>query len=107
MMSLNASAIFKLRHRGLLLDALVLVVNLLLMTILASRFRELSQQANHPDATAKGAMALFCFAMAFLQPAAAILKRRRAHERNPSLSLDLPWSIIINRVFYFLSQLCF
>ena len=91
-------------NRGILLDVVVFVVNLILMTILSRLLANLIQQAN-TDLVAQVAMVLFCLGLVFLQPIGAILKRRRAHLRRPDLD-----HVPLGRLFlpaYFLAQLMF
>jgi hypothetical protein len=102
---INFKIIFAPGNRGMLLDIVVFVINLMLMTILAGQFRDLLHQANE-NALAKVAAILFCLGLAFLQPVGAILKRRRAHQRLPELERPAP-KILFHPVFYFLSKLLF
>lgn len=102
---ISFKTIFAPHNRGILLDIIVFVINLILMTILAGSFRDLLHQANE-DALAKVAAILFCLGLAFLQPGGAILKRRRAHQRLPELERPAP-KLLFHPVFYFLSKLLF
>jgi hypothetical protein len=96
--------LFEHANRGILLDVIVFLVNVVLMTILSRQLANLFHQAN-TDMVAKAAVAVFCVGLAFLQPVGAILKRRRAHERTPDLN-----HVPFGRLFvpaYFLTQLVF
>jgi hypothetical protein len=97
--------LFAHANRGILLDVIVFLFNVVLMTILSRQLRNLIQEANGADSLARVAVAVFCIGLAFLQPVGAILKRRRAHERKPDLD-----HIPFGRLFvpaYFLTQLVF
>jgi hypothetical protein len=99
--------LFEHANRGILLDLIVFVVNVILMTILSRQLANLFQQANqtNADGLARAVVAIFCIGLAYLQPVGAILKRRRAHQRKPDLD-HLP----LGRLFlpaYFLTQLVF
>ena len=91
-------------NRGILLDVVVFVVNVILMTILARLLADLIHQAN-TDVIAQAAMVLFCLGLVFLQPIGAILKRRRAHLRRPDLD-HVPLGCLFLPA-YFLAQLMF
>jgi hypothetical protein len=96
--------LFEHANRGILLDVIVFLVNVVLMTILSRQLANLFHQAN-TDTVAKAAVAVFCVCLAFLQPIGAILKRRRAHKRKSDLD-----HVPFGRLFvpaYFLTQLVF
>jgi hypothetical protein len=92
-------------NRGLLLDGVVFVVNLILFTALAHLLRRLFGEARE-DPFAKGAVVLYCAGVTFLQPLGALLKRRRAHERVAELELPAP-GCLFHPILYFLSKLIF
>ncbi len=79
--------IFEPQNRGILLDAIVFVINTLLMTILARLFNNMVREVK-ADNTAMTMVTLFCLGLSVLSPVGAILKRRGAHQRNPELSAD-------------------
>jgi hypothetical protein len=96
--------LFEHANRGILLDVVVFLLNVVLMTILSRQLANLFLEAKS-DTVAKLAVAGFCIGLAFLQPVGAILKRRRAHERKPDLN-----HVPFGRLFvpaYFLTQLLF
>ena len=96
--------LFEHANRGILLDVIVFLVNVVLMTILSRQLANLFHEARS-DTLAKTAAAVFCLGLAFLQPVGAILKRRRAHERKSDLN-----HVPFGRLFvpaYFLTQLVF
>src|ERR1041385_5391518 len=97
--------IFAPENRGILLDVVVFFVNTCLMFVLARLLARLSGEAR-TDATAQAEMILYCLALSFLQPFGALLKRRRAHERNPGLARPAP-GCLFHPFFYFLSKLVF
>jgi hypothetical protein len=99
--------LFAYANRGILLDVVVFVVNVILMTVLSGQLAALFQQANTLEASAlpKTAVVVFCLALVFFQPIGAILKRRRAHLRKPDLH-DVPAGCLILPA-YFLTQLIF
>jgi hypothetical protein len=96
--------LFEHANRGILLDVIVFLVNAVLFTILSRQLANLIHQAN-TDTLAQVAVALFCIALAFLQPIGAILKRRRAHLRKPELN-HVPLGCVFLPA-YFLTQLLF
>lgn len=99
--------LFEHANRGILLDVIVFVVNLILMTILSRQLANLFHQANTQDTHVlpKTAVVVFCLGLVFLQPIGAILKRRRAHLRKPDLH-QVPAGCLILPA-YFLTQLVF
>ncbi|MGA9998345.1 MAG: hypothetical protein WBP93_23225 [Pyrinomonadaceae bacterium] len=106
MRTIDFRKIFATRQRGLLLDVLVFVVQMILMTVLSRLLANLTRQANH-DLKAKVPMAVFCLALVFLPTVGSILRRRSARERSPglqSLSSGLWFPVA---ACYFLSQLLF
>jgi hypothetical protein len=92
-------------NRGILLDVIVFLVNVVLMTVLSRQLRNLFKEANSADSLAQAAVVVFCVSLAFLQPVGAILKRRRAHERKPDLN-HVPLGCVFIPA-YFLAQLVF
>jgi hypothetical protein len=96
--------LFERANRGILLDVIVFLVNVILMTILSRQLANLFHQGK-TEPLAQAAVAVFCLGLAFLQPLGAILKRRRAHLRKADLD-----HVPLGRVFlpaYFLTQLVF
>jgi hypothetical protein len=71
-------------NRGILLDVVVFLVNVILMTLLSGLLVDLIHRAN-TDVSAQVTMVAFCLGLVFLQPTGALLKRRRAHLRRPDL----------------------
>lgn len=105
--SATIKKLFAHTNRGILLDVVVFIVNLILLTILARQLSNLFQQANTEETRAlpKIAVVVFCLGLAFLQPLGAILKRRRAHLRKLDLH-QVPAGCLILPA-YFLTQLIF
>src|SRR5258708_35211062 len=104
MPAINFSSIIHLRNRGILLDVIVFLVNLVLITILSRLLANLIHEANQ-DRAAQTAMVLFCLGLVFLQPLGAILKRRRTHLLRPDLDhvplgcLFLPACFLAQMIF--------
>lgn len=91
-------------NRGILLDVVVFLVNVILMTFLSRLLADLIHQAK-TDIVAQAATVVFCLGLVFLQPAGALLKRWCAHRRRPDLD-----HVPFGRLFlpaYFLAQLVF
>ncbi|HEV7682026.1 MAG TPA: hypothetical protein VGO68_07885 [Pyrinomonadaceae bacterium] len=105
--SATIKKLFAHANRGILLDVIVFVVNLILLTVLSRQLVILFQQANTPEPQRlpKAAVIVFCLGLVFLQPIGAILKRRRAHLRRPDL-YEVPAGCLILPA-YFLTQLVF
>ncbi len=99
--------LFEHANRGILLDVIVFLVNLILLTILSRQLATLFHQGSSKDTQAlpKIAVAVFCLGLVFLQPIGAIFKRRRAHLRKPDLN-EVPFGCLILPAF-FLTQLVF
>jgi hypothetical protein len=91
------------KNRVILLDAVVFFVNLILMTVLARLFADVTQDAK-TDVQSKSATIAFFLGICLLSPVGAILKRRSAHQRNPDLGTDTVGCLWLP---YFLSQLMF
>lgn len=73
--------IFARTNRGMLLDAVVFLINLFLMRLLAERFVALVKDASDGDTIAGFAMFLFCLGIFVLAPVGATLKRWHFHRR--------------------------
>jgi hypothetical protein len=101
-------AIFAPRHRAILLDIVAFVFNLILMSALTNLLANLAAQTGSGAVAAEAIMALFCLGLVFLQPIGAILKRQRAHQRNPDLDATIfmgAGRMIL--IAYFILQLMF
>jgi hypothetical protein len=96
--------LFEHANRGILLDVVVFLVNVILMTILSRQLANFLHPAD-TNSLARAAVAVFCFGLAFLQPVGAILKRRHAHLRKPDLN-HVPLGCVFLPA-YFLTQLLF
>jgi hypothetical protein len=98
--------LFEHSNRGILLDVTVFLVNVVLMTILSQQLANVFRLAKgDSNRLAKVEVVMFCLGLTFLQPAGAILKRRRAHLRKPGLD-HVPFGRILVPA-YFLTQLVF
>lgn len=73
--------IFALANRGMLLDIVVFLANVLLMRSLTKRFVDLYHQVSVGDQTAEITMFLFCISIFVLPALGAVLKRWPFHER--------------------------
>ena len=80
MQTINFTKIFEPRNRGILLDIVVFLINLVLMSIITKLSLNLARQAEE-DLTAKTAIGLFFAGVFFLQPWGPILKRWSFHQR--------------------------
>jgi hypothetical protein len=101
---IDFSKIVEPKNRAILLDVVIFVVNLILMSVLARVFAGVTHDAETNDVHAKSAMLVFCLGLCLLSPAGAILKRRRAHRRNPELGAEAVGSFWL---LYFVSQFAF
>jgi hypothetical protein len=80
---MKAKAITARLSRGMILDVVVFVANLVLMNLLADRFLELVRLANGgEDRLARFILFLFAFGMLGLPAAGAVLKRWHFHRRG-------------------------
>ncbi|MDQ2936994.1 MAG: hypothetical protein M3R67_05740 [Acidobacteriota bacterium] len=80
MQNFNFKTIFEPRNRGILLDIVVLVINLVLMSIITRLTLKLAHEAEQ-DRLARIAIGLFFAGVFFLQPCGPILKRWSFHQR--------------------------
>ena len=80
MQTIDFKKIFAQQNRGILLDIVVFLINLLLMQILTILSRKLVYQAEQ-DVFAKLAIGLFFAGLFFLQPLGPVLKRWSFHQR--------------------------
>ena len=96
--------LFEHANRGILLDVIVFLVNVILMTILSRQLANLFLEAR-TEKLAQAAVAVFCLALVFLQPIGGLLKRRHAHLRRAELD-HVPVGRLILPA-YFLTQLVF
>ena len=74
--------IFAETNRGILLDLVVFVLQLVLIRLLTRYFIELIRRASADEALAKLVLGLFFLGMFVLPPAGAILKRWHFHQRT-------------------------
>jgi hypothetical protein len=92
------------RNRGLLLDAVVFLFQLMLMRVLVRLLGGLIDEAR-ADAAAKAEVALFCFGLCFLQPVGAMLKRRRRSQRHADEDYDPSRLVKDFGCYYLIAQL--
>ncbi len=81
---MNLKDIFARHNRGVLLDVVVFVLNLILMSLLARYFVELVRLASAGDALARLALGLYFLGIFVLPAAGAVLKRWHFHHRRSS-----------------------
>jgi hypothetical protein len=102
---MNVREIAAPANRGILLDAVVVALNLLVMPVLARAFVRLGGRAGGGDVAAKWALALFFLGMLVLPAAGAVLRRwhfhqQRGSERRAREAEADAWGCLLNPVFY-------
>ena len=75
------SALLKPKNRGLLLDVVVFVLNLLVMRTLGRYFLDMVHAASDDDRFAQLSLFVFLVSLLVLPPAGAVLKRWHFHQR--------------------------
>lgn len=97
--------LFDKRHRGLLLDIVVFMLNIFLMRLLTRQFLDLFSQVDDKNPTAKLGIGLIFASMWILPAAGAILKRWRFHQRRDAPTFDdmetKLGGCLFNPLFYF------
>ena len=99
--------LFSEENRGLLLDILVFLANILVMQILSAAVIELFRQVSAEDSTAKLLLGLMFLAMWILPALGAVLKRWHFHQRLKAAgkTFDSEYSklagCLFNPIFYF------
>ena len=93
-------------NRGLLLDIVVFVLNILLMRRLTGYFIEFVQLASAEERLAQFALSTMCLAMWVLPAAGAVLKRWHFHRRLKKEGKTVDWDsnlsgCLFNPIFYF------
>jgi hypothetical protein len=116
---MNIRALASPRNRGILLDIVVLVLNLLVTRMMTRSFVALLMHADD-DSRSQFYLSLYFSAMVLLPIAGAILKRWHYHQRRrpratrddkatqvePDLGRDPMGSCLFNPIFYFCLTLC-
>lgn len=97
-------------NRGILLDVLVFLLNVLLMRSLTANFIGLIQDGNASDPVAYYALFLFCLGILVLPPLGTTLKRWQFHRRraaggNPVDAEKLNPGYLFNPILYFCASL--
>jgi hypothetical protein len=96
------SLLFEEANRGLLLDIVVFLANLLLMRWLLAVFLDLIGAASAGDTAAQFVLFGMCVAMFTLPPAGAVLKRWHFHRRRrESGEPDFMGGCLFNPIMYF------
>ncbi len=103
---LHSKSIFAKTNRGMLLDVVVFVANILLMRSLTHLFIEIFRQASADNPLAKLAIGFVCLGMFILPPVGAVLKRWHFHQRlkaqGKTVESDSVLSgCLFNPLFYF------
>lgn len=93
-------------NRGLLLDLVVFVLNIVLMRWLTGYFLQLVQLANGDERLAQFMLAGMCLSMWILPAAGAVMKRWHFHERLKKEGKKVEWDsglggCFFNPIFYF------
>lgn len=93
-------------NRGLLLDIVVFVLNIVLMRWLTGYFIELVQLVSAEEPLAQFTLSLMCLAMWALPVAGAVLKRWHFHRRLRKEKKTVEWDsklagCLFNPIFYF------
>ena len=94
---MKLQAIGEETHRGVVLDAVVFTVNVLLMTRLTQYAVDLLRRAGEGDVSARAVLAVGCFAMFVLPAAGAVLKRWHYHERVRARRHPKPFQLSIEQ----------
>ena len=93
-------------NRGLLLDLVVFVLNIVLMRWLTGYFLQLIQLANGEERLAQFTLSGLCLSMWILPAAGAVMKRWHFHERLKEEGKKVEWEdgaagCLFNPIFYF------
>ena len=93
-------------NRGLLLDIVVFVLNIVLMRWLAGYFLQLVHLANGDERLAQFTLAGLCLSMWILPAAGAVMKRWHFHQRLKDEEKNVEWDsglggCFFNPIFYF------
>ncbi|HVS80943.1 MAG TPA: hypothetical protein VHE60_04355 [Pyrinomonadaceae bacterium] len=104
--------IFARKHRGMLIDMLMFLVNVFLMRLLVRVFLDIYRQASAGDAIARFGLLLFYLALLVLPSLGAILKRwhfhQRIKQRGEAEAADswLPFGCIFIPAIYLIVNMC-
>jgi len=93
-------------NRGLLLDIVVFILNIVLMRSLTRYFLQLVELANTEERLAQFTLSGLCLSMWFLPAAGAVMKRWHFHERLKKEGKKVEWDsgaggCLFNPIFYF------
>src|SRR6187455_32040 len=94
------------QNRGLLLDIVVFVLNILLMRWLTGYFIQLFQLASAEERLAQFVLSALCLSMWVLPAAGAVMKRWHFHQRLKKDGKKVEWDegaagCLFNPIFYF------
>jgi hypothetical protein len=117
---MNAKAIFKRGNRGILLDVVVFLLNVILMSWLTSSFVGLVRLTSAGDKFAGFTLGLFFLGILVLPAAGSVLKRRHYHQwlalaprrragadkRVPAPAGDAAVGCLLHPAFYLAVSLC-
>jgi hypothetical protein len=107
----NFNKLFAQRNRGVLLDIVVFVLNVVLIRLLTRAFIELLRRAASADRLAKLELGLFFLAIFVLPATGAVLKRWHVHQRQRDRFKDWDRSgtlagCLFHPAFYLAVSLC-
>ena len=98
---LNFRKLFEPQNRGILLDIVVFLVNLILMGILTRLSINLADEAEH-DTWAKAAVGVYFAGLFFLQPLGPVLKRWTFHQQHKFDTDSVAGCLLMGFMFFYL-----
>src|SRR5215813_171768 len=105
-MKILSTVLLAKQNRGLLLDIVVFVLNIVLMRWLTGYFLELVQLASAEERLAQFTLSGMCLSMWVLPAAGAVMKRWHFHRRLQKEGKKVEWDsnlagCLFNPIFYF------
>jgi len=111
MRGIDFKAILLPRNRGILMDSVMFVVQVLLFGVLARQFGNIAHASIAGDDVSKAEVTLFCWFLVILPSVGAILKRHAVRQRNPEFDEQvdsIPSKLkVFATVLYSVSQFLF
>lgn len=89
------------RNRGILLDIIVFLINLILMGLLTRLSMDLADEAE-TDILAKAAVGVYFAGLFFLQPLGPVLKRWSFHQQHKFESESVAGCLLLGLMFFYL-----